>query len=58
VTVDDVTPRAAELAERILDEVSRPSQNWCNIAVLARRLAALADAAAARARRRPRTEDL
>jgi hypothetical protein len=46
VTSDDPTPGAAQLAERILDEVSRPDQNWCNIAVLARELATLADAAA------------
>jgi hypothetical protein len=46
VTRDEPTSGAAELAERILDEVSRPDQNWCNIAALARELAALADSAA------------
>jgi hypothetical protein len=56
VSPDDPTPGAAQLAERILDEVSRPDQNWCNIAVLARELAALADAAAsARAADAPTT---
>jgi hypothetical protein len=57
VSGDDVSPGAAELAERILDEVTRPNQNWCNIAVLARELAALADAAALHGRCGPRPED-
>jgi hypothetical protein len=57
VSGDDVSPGAAELAERILDEVTRPNQNWCNIAVLARELAALADAAARLRGRGPRPED-
>jgi hypothetical protein len=57
VTRDDPTPEAAQLAERILDEVSRPDQNWCNIAVLARELAVLADEAASpgEPNRRPET---
>ena len=46
MTFHDPTPGAAQLAERILDEVSKPDQNWCNIAVLARELAAVADVAA------------
>jgi hypothetical protein len=46
VTDDELTSEAVELAERILDEVIRPEQNWCNIAALARALASLADAAA------------
>jgi hypothetical protein len=57
VSADDASPGAAELAERILDEVTRPNQNWCNIAVLARELAALADAAAPHGGRGPRPED-
>jgi hypothetical protein len=56
VSGDDPTSGAAQLAERILDEVSGPSQNWCNIAVLARELAALADAAAAGGEHGPRAE--
>ena len=50
MTGDELTSEAAELAERILEEVSRPVQNWCNIAALARELAALADGAVARRR--------
>ena len=46
MSADERISGAAELAERILDEVSRPNQNWSNIAVLARELAALAEAAA------------
>src|SRR4051812_48810557 len=53
MTDDELTAGAAELAERILEEVSRPVQNWCNIAALARELAALADGAA----RHRRVED-
>jgi hypothetical protein len=56
VSGDEPTSGAAELAERILDEVSRADQNWCNIAALARELAALADAAAP-AGRTARTEE-
>ena len=37
---------AAELAERILEEVTSIEQNWGNISAWARELAALADAAA------------
>jgi hypothetical protein len=44
---DELTAEAVQLAERILDEVIKPGQNWCNIAALARALASLADAAAA-----------
>jgi hypothetical protein len=57
VTDSDLTSGAAQLAERILDEVSRPRQNWCNIAALARELAALADSAPPRAGGDPRTEE-
>jgi hypothetical protein len=46
VTDGELTSEAVELAERILDEVIRPEQNWCNIAALARALATLADAGA------------
>jgi hypothetical protein len=56
VTSHDPTPGAAQLAERILDEVSKPDQNWCNIAVLARELAAVADAAASSGPARAATE--
>jgi hypothetical protein len=48
MTGDELTSEAAELAERILEEVSRPVQNWWNIAALARELAALADSVAPR----------
>jgi hypothetical protein len=43
VNADERTSEAAELAERILDEVSSPSQDWRHIAALARELAALAE---------------
>lgn len=46
MTDGELTSEAVELAERILDEVIRPEQNWCNIAALARALATLADAGA------------
>ena len=46
MTGHDPTSGAAQLAERILDEVIRPDQNWGTIAVLARELAAVAEAAA------------
>ena len=46
MTGDELISAAAELAERILDDVSRPNQNWGKIAALARELAQLADAAA------------
>ena len=48
MTDDELTSDAAQLAERILDEVIRPGQNWCNIAALARELASLAETGAAR----------
>ena len=44
---EDVTERAVELAERILDEVTVYDQNWGNIAAWAAELAALARGAAA-----------
>ena len=43
---DDTAVTAANLAERILDEVSSADQDWGTIASWARELAALADAAA------------
>jgi hypothetical protein len=46
VTDDELTSEAVVLAERILDEVIRPEQNWWNIAALARALATLAEAGA------------
>ena len=57
MTDDELTTGAAQLAERILDEVSRPGQNWCRVAALARELAALADAATGPGRGGSRTED-
>jgi hypothetical protein len=57
VTDDERTSGAAQLAERILDEVSSPGQNWCRVAALARELAALADAASPPGRGRSRTEE-
>ena len=50
MTADDPTSAAADLAERILDEVSSRDQNWSCIAALARELAALADGVASRER--------
>jgi hypothetical protein len=41
----DLTAGAAELAERILEEVSSMDQDWATISACARELAALADAA-------------
>jgi hypothetical protein len=46
VNADDIAVTAANLAERILDEVSSADQDWGTIASWARELAALADAAA------------
>ena len=46
MTGDELVSAAAELAERILDDVSRPNQNWGEIAAVARELAKLAEAAA------------
>ncbi len=40
-TNEDATADAAELAERILDEVSRADQDWSKIAAWARELAEL-----------------
>jgi hypothetical protein len=42
-TVQDPTTQAAELAERILDEVSRADQDWHSIEHWARALAELAE---------------
>jgi hypothetical protein len=44
MTGDDAAARAAELAERILEEVSGIDQDWRTISLRARQLAALADA--------------
>ncbi|MBX5470423.1 MAG: hypothetical protein IRZ21_11050 [Thermoleophilaceae bacterium] len=43
----DLTADAADLAERIVDEVSRAEQDWAKIAAWARRLAELAEEVAA-----------
>lgn len=48
MTGDDLVAAAAELAERILDEVIGIDQDWRNISALARELAALADEGASR----------
>lgn len=53
MTGDELVSAAAELAERILDDVSRPNQNWSEIAAVARELAALAEAAALAGRDAP-----
>jgi hypothetical protein len=45
---EDLTAEAADLAERILDEVSKADQDWQRIARWARELAELADTAASR----------
>ncbi len=52
---EDATAEAAELAERILDQVSRAVQDWSKIAVWARELAELAanEAASATGPERP-----
>lgn len=46
VSSKDPTSHAADLAERILDEVSSADQNWRVVAICARELAELADEAA------------
>jgi len=46
MAAEDPTTRAADLAERILDEVSSADQNWRVVARCARELAELADRAA------------
>ena len=38
----DATIRAADLAEHLVDEVSKADQNWCTIGQCARELAELA----------------
>jgi len=57
VTAGDSTSAAADLAERILDEVSSRDQNWSFIAALARDLAALAESVALRDPSTPRDEE-
>jgi hypothetical protein len=57
VTADDPTSTAADLAERILDEVSSRDQNWSRIASLARELSVFADGVAMRDRPTPRSEE-
>jgi hypothetical protein len=41
--MDDPTPEAADLAERLVDEVARPDQDWPAIRAVALELADLAD---------------
>lgn len=43
MSIEDPTTRAADLAERILDEVSSQDQDWSIVAICARELAELAD---------------
>ena len=50
---EDVSERAVELAERILDEVTVYDRNWGNIAAWAGELAELARGAAAAAGQPP-----
>jgi hypothetical protein len=45
VTANDLTARAADLAEALVDEISRPDQQWAEIARLAEELATLARSA-------------
>lgn len=45
---EDPTTEAADLAERILDEVSSARQDWGRIAALARELAQLVEDVASR----------
>ena len=53
MTDEDLVARAAELAERILEEVTSIHQDWCTISALARALTALADSAASAGEPRP-----
>jgi predicted MarR family transcription regulator len=46
MTDEELTARAAELAERILEEVTSIDQDWATISALARQLSVLAGAAA------------
>ncbi|MGI8594419.1 MAG: hypothetical protein ACR2ML_08685 [Solirubrobacteraceae bacterium] len=46
MTCEDPTSRAADLAERILDEVSSIHQDWQLVAACARELADLAEGVA------------
>jgi hypothetical protein len=46
MSLDDPTSRAAGLAERLVDEVARPDQDWARIRALALELADLARKAA------------
>jgi hypothetical protein len=41
--MDDPTSEAADLAERLVDEVARPDHDWPTIRALALELAALAE---------------
>jgi len=44
---EEITAQAADLAERILDEVSKLEQDWSSVARWSRELADLAETAAA-----------
>ena len=57
MTADEPIPAAAELAERILDVVSSPNQNWSQVAAMARELADLAEGVARGHPRSPPTEE-
>jgi len=57
MTGEDTTAAAMELAERILDEVSRLDQDWRTIASLSRELGAVADAAAVSSEESKRSRD-
>lgn len=54
MTEEQTVAVASDLAERIVDEVSRATQDWPLVARLANALAELARQAAATAARRPR----
>jgi uncharacterized protein YutE (UPF0331/DUF86 family) len=53
MTDEDLIARAAELAERILEEVTSIHQDWFTISALARALTVLAERAASAGEPRP-----